>query len=93
VKIIRPIKDISYEELQNYTEINHLEQPKTQSVLGNSLQSVIHNFVNDLQDHFPSTISTVCKTADKIGNQDINKSPKCEFCEVRILIFSLDWYI
>ncbi|KAH9636537.1 hypothetical protein HF086_014798 [Spodoptera exigua] len=82
VKIIRPIKDISIEELNYYVSINQLTPVNNNHIKSKSLQSVISSFVSELQDNFQATISTVCKTADKIGDQreSIN-SEKCLICE------------
>lgn len=55
-------------------------------IKSNSLQSVISSFVSELQDNFQATISTVCKTADKIGiEKESNTSEKCLICEVRYI--------
>ncbi|CAG9796620.1 unnamed protein product [Diatraea saccharalis] len=82
IKILRPLKEITFEELQHYININKLELLKEKAVHGNSLQSVIKLFVHDLQDNYQSTISTICKTAEKIGIQDDNNhTNKCSMCE------------
>ncbi|KAI5640556.1 cytoplasmic tRNA 2-thiolation protein 2 domain-containing protein [Phthorimaea operculella] len=82
IKIIRPMKEISQEELNYYSKLKHLTPVKHNQLKLNSLQSVIGAFVTDLQDTFPATISTVCKTADKIGNHDeTNSKGKCVICE------------
>ncbi|XP_075972421.1 cytosolic thiouridylase subunit 2 [Anticarsia gemmatalis] len=83
VKILRPMKDITKEELDYYVSIRQLQPTSTNnSANDNSLQSVISSFVHGLQENFQSTISTVCKTADKIGNCNEDKSEqKCIICE------------
>ncbi|XP_021188867.3 cytoplasmic tRNA 2-thiolation protein 2-A [Helicoverpa armigera] len=86
IKILRPIKDISKEELDYYVAIKQLSPFHEKDVISNSLQSVIASFVSDLQKDFQATISTVCKTADKIGNQEIindeqNMQGKCVICK------------
>lgn len=82
VKIIRPIKDISTEELNHYISIKQLTPVNDSHIKSNSLQSVISSFVSELQDNFQATISTVCKTADKIGiEKESNTSEKCLICE------------
>uniref|UniRef100_A0A2A4JZ41 Cytoplasmic tRNA 2-thiolation protein 2 n=1 Tax=Heliothis virescens TaxID=7102 RepID=A0A2A4JZ41_HELVI len=82
IKILRPIKDIGKEEMDYYVAIKQLSPVQDKDVISNSLQSVISSFVSDLQKDFQATISTVCKTADKIGNQDEpNKQVKCVICK------------
>ncbi|KAJ2947861.1 hypothetical protein O0L34_g9650 [Tuta absoluta] len=83
IKIIRPMKDISLEELNCYFTLKQLYPVDHNQIKLNSLQSVIGAFVTDLKDTFPATISTVCKTADKIGNHDFdtNRKGKCVICE------------
>lgn len=82
VKILRPMKDITQEELQHYIQISKLAPVKLKVNQENSLQSVIQIFIDDLQENFQSTISTVCKTAEKIGSQDENEhNMKCILCE------------
>ncbi|CAG4978810.1 unnamed protein product [Parnassius apollo] len=80
IKILRPMKDITEEELHHYIQIKDLIQISVESIRGNSLQSVIKTFVSDLQENFPATVSTLCKTADKIGSVDKNIN-KCKFCK------------
>ncbi|CAH0592433.1 unnamed protein product [Chrysodeixis includens] len=84
VKILRPMKDISKEELDYYVKIKKLVSITRTNVKSNSLQSAISSFVSDLQQNFQSTISTVCKTADKIGDYEEDKaSGKCVICKVK----------
>ncbi|CAH0405392.1 unnamed protein product [Chilo suppressalis] len=82
VKILRPIKDITLEEIQHYITISQLTPLNVRHAQEYSLQSVAKLFVNDLQQNFQSTISTICKTAEKIGIQNENKHKiKCLICE------------
>lgn len=78
------MKDISKEELDYYVNIQQLVPISSTNVKSNSLQSVISSFVSDLQQNFQATISTVCKTADKIGDCDEDKANKrCIICKVQ----------
>ncbi|KAJ0182538.1 hypothetical protein K1T71_001907 [Dendrolimus kikuchii] len=85
IKIVRPMKDISKEELHFYIKIKKLNIQHHYDMKKNSLQVLINNFVSDLQENFPSTISTVCKTAEKLGvasdNADNESNHKCKICE------------
>lgn len=81
------MRDISREELDHYINIKKLNVVHEHDLNDNSLQSVINKFVADLQENFQATISTICKTADKIGIKDQHQnSDKCLFCEVNIHI-------
>ncbi|XP_049881650.1 cytoplasmic tRNA 2-thiolation protein 2 [Pectinophora gossypiella] len=82
IKVLRPMKEISQEELTLYIKIKNLSPEHNSLLNDNSLQSVIGTFVTDLQENFPATISTICKTADKIGIKvDSKKQGKCVICE------------
>lgn len=78
------MKDISKEELNHYIILKGLKPEYCKDLISNSLQQAISSFVNDLQENFQSTISAICKTADKIGvgNND-NELDKCSVCEVQ----------
>lgn len=79
------MRDISKEELNYYVNIKKLNPSINNNVKENSLQSVITAFVTDLQESFQATISTVCKTADKIGVHDEQEEvEQCAICKVNI---------
>lgn len=94
VKIIKPIKDISNEELNYYVKIRQLAPVYHSNIKNNSLQSVIYSFVSDLQENFQATISTVCKTADKIGdhNNEFKTDERCIICEVYLNFITIFFY-
>ncbi|XP_047984784.1 cytoplasmic tRNA 2-thiolation protein 2 [Leguminivora glycinivorella] len=82
IKILRPMKDISKEELDYYIRMKNLHPAEQSIIQPNSLQSVIGSFVTELQGSFPATISTICKTADKIGTSNTDQSKeKCVLCK------------
>lgn len=79
------MKDISKEELMYYVNINNLNPIDQIDLKENSLQSVIGTFVTELQDSFQATISTICKTADKIGTHaEEQTNQQCVLCEVSL---------
>lgn len=81
------MRDISKEELDHYLNIKQLEVAHCDETKQNSLQSVINTFVINLQEGFPATISTVCKTADKISAIDeVQTKETCIMCQVRFLL-------
>ncbi|XP_068626865.1 cytoplasmic tRNA 2-thiolation protein 2 [Battus philenor] len=80
IKVLRPMKDITEEELQHYIKIRDLIHISVKDIKFNSLQSVIKHFVKDLHENFPATVSTICKTADKIGCLEQTEK-RCQFCK------------
>ncbi|XP_058833568.1 cytoplasmic tRNA 2-thiolation protein 2 [Topomyia yanbarensis] len=72
-KIIRPMRDLNPDEIDNYltfseNQLNYvvLEDPFKNSP---SLQNLTSQFVDGLQKTFPSTVSTVFRTGDKLCTQ------------------------
>ncbi|CAF4792259.1 unnamed protein product [Pieris macdunnoughi] len=80
VKLLRPMRDITDEELNHYARIRHLSSVD-KSVSEINLQSLISNFISDLELNSPATISTICKTADKISSADDNTGKPCQICQ------------
>ncbi|XP_055538791.1 cytoplasmic tRNA 2-thiolation protein 2 [Wyeomyia smithii] len=71
IKIIRPMRDINPDEIRNYIafsekplQILDTEVPFKEKA---SLQNLTSKFVDDLQKTFPSTVSTVFRTGDKLA--------------------------
>ncbi|XP_055322497.1 cytoplasmic tRNA 2-thiolation protein 2 [Sitodiplosis mosellana] len=75
-KIIRPMRNISSLEVETYIRLDeslnrltqntsYLNVPGQKSV--NSIQSLTKQFIDNLQENFASTVSTVFRTGDKIS--------------------------
>lgn len=102
-KILRPMRNISLLEVETYIRLdqtlnrliqnaNHLNGPSKNSI--NSIQSLTKQFIENLQENFASTVSTVFRTGDKISaaaatTTTSTKSPSldghkpkqtCKFC-------------
>ncbi|XP_069359826.1 cytoplasmic tRNA 2-thiolation protein 2 isoform X2 [Maniola hyperantus] len=90
VRILRPMKDIMNEEIDYFVKVKQLSYVHDYSNTKIGLQSVINNFVVDLQDNnYPSTIFTVCKIADKIGsNENTTDVKNCTLCQSNITLQS-----
>ncbi|XP_001654590.2 cytoplasmic tRNA 2-thiolation protein 2 [Aedes aegypti] len=78
-KIIRPMRDLNPEEIEYYLKF---AENQLQSVAivdpyldKSSLQNLTSKFVDGLQLSFPSTVSTVFRTGDKLGAEKI---PTCD---------------
>ncbi|OQV11845.1 Cytoplasmic tRNA 2-thiolation protein 2 [Hypsibius exemplaris] len=89
--IVRPLKDVTKKEIAMFnavSEIRSVEVPVIQSVGDTraSVYSFTEKFVFDLQAGFPQTVTTLCKTGDKLCSVTAGKIGKkaeddfCEFC-------------
>ncbi|XP_005179789.2 cytoplasmic tRNA 2-thiolation protein 2 [Musca domestica] len=87
IKIVRPLKDLTEEEINLYViaqNLKLLEQRSYGSDFGPSasLQNLTKAFVEDLQQNYSSTVSTVFRTGSKIASQMDEKSELCcVFCK------------
>lgn len=75
LKFVRPIKDLSKVDVLSYLEFNnlkHLDVNNYGTDLGQfvSIQNLTSKFINDLQQNFSSTVSTVYRTCNKIAPVD-----------------------
>lgn len=93
-KIIRPMRNINSLEIETYVRLdeqlnqlvqnsNYFNDSKTKSIT--SIQSLTQQFIDNLQENFASTVSTVFRTGDKISaaaSEQCNEQPKksCKFC-------------
>jgi cytoplasmic tRNA 2-thiolation protein 2 len=90
LKIIRPIKDMSVVEIENYARLNNLNQVR-QSLYGvndgqfTSIQNLTSNFIEGLQKNYSSTVSTVFRTCSKIAPLTAkNIVDRCKMCHATI---------
>lgn len=72
IKFIRPIKDLCDEEVSSYLELGNLKFLPTSNYGDDhgqfaSIQNLTSKFINDLQQNFSSTVSTVYRTCSKIA--------------------------
>jgi cytoplasmic tRNA 2-thiolation protein 2 len=72
IKFIRPLKDLNAKEVESYINFNNL-QTITRSCYGStngpfsSIQNLTSKFIDDLQENYSSTVSTVFRTCSKIA--------------------------
>ncbi|CAD7083475.1 unnamed protein product [Hermetia illucens] len=72
LKLIRPLKDLTGAEVQYYIQFNDLPTVsfrtygETVGTKMSSIQNLTKSFVENLQEKFPSTVSTVFRTGNKI---------------------------
>ncbi|KAK3916568.1 Cytoplasmic tRNA 2-thiolation protein 2 [Frankliniella fusca] len=94
VKIMRPLLELSSKEVTYYSVFHHLESVHIPSLCTKaSSDSSIHNmskqFVMDLMENFPSTVSTVFRTGEKLGSTTTSTSCEtednlCIICQVKL---------
>ncbi|KAL1464952.1 hypothetical protein WDU94_004552 [Cyamophila willieti] len=85
---LRPLRDFSSKEVIYYNLFNDLAAIHVPSLatladpLG-SLQKAAESFVSDLQTNFPSTVSTVFRTADKLSLDlsTLDPAKSCALCK------------
>ncbi|XP_039281627.1 cytoplasmic tRNA 2-thiolation protein 2-A [Nilaparvata lugens] len=89
IKVLRPMQEYGSEEIEYYNKFHELNSIKDYSCRISmkpidSIQNLTKKFVTDLQENFPSTVSTVYRTGAKlsIGNEDSNVNEKCALCQV-----------
>ncbi|KAG8284736.1 Cytoplasmic tRNA 2-thiolation protein 2 [Homalodisca vitripennis] len=85
VKVVRPLRDLSKKELVFYNVFHNLKSAhvpslSTKADVHSSIQKLTESFLCELQDGFPSTLSTVFRVADKLtttpGERDV-----CPLCK------------
>lgn len=92
VPIIRPIRNLDVAEVDHYIRFNNIECLDENAVdidglFEKSLQNVTKSFIDELQSNYPSTISTIFRTGDKISGNlvdicgETGVDGKCTFCE------------
>ncbi|KAI4460472.1 cytoplasmic trna 2-thiolation protein 2 [Holotrichia oblita] len=88
VNIIKPLRFFDIKELVFYNHFNDLIPiviREDQVDPYSSVQNLMVNFVQNLQTNFPSTITTVVKTGDKLSmDKGISNNRKCELCSLPI---------
>lgn len=85
VSFLTPFVDLDIKELALYNYYNNLAPVIYPGKIENdysSVQKLMKKFVEDLQLSYPSTITTIVKTGEKltVGNQ--NNLNLCSFCKV-----------
>lgn len=83
VKILRPLKDLTDVEVENYNKFNNLNFMSSKS-LGEdagkfaSIQNLTSNFIDGLQENFSGTISAVFRSCAKIAPR--TGEIRCQLC-------------
>ncbi|EAU76478.2 AGAP005651-PA [Anopheles gambiae str. PEST] len=84
VKLVRPIRDLNPDEVSNY--LQYSEQPLLSYSPAKhfedkpSLQNLTAKFIDNLMQSFPSTVSTVYRTGDKLDAPKAARNECCRFC-------------
>ncbi|XP_055702725.1 cytoplasmic tRNA 2-thiolation protein 2 [Phlebotomus papatasi] len=86
IKLLRPMRDLTHQEVDNYVRIKDLEYLKAPCRKSmESIQSLTWKFVGDLQANFSSTVSTIFRTGNKFAPK-ASSDGICNFCKC-----NLDW--
>uniref|UniRef100_A0A1B6KH68 Cytoplasmic tRNA 2-thiolation protein 2 n=1 Tax=Graphocephala atropunctata TaxID=36148 RepID=A0A1B6KH68_9HEMI len=85
VKVVRPLRDLSKKELTFYNVFHrlksaHIPSLSTMADTHSSIQKLTESFLCELQDGFPSTLSTVFRVADKLTTTSGERSV-CPLCK------------
>ncbi|VEN58000.1 unnamed protein product [Callosobruchus maculatus] len=82
VKILRPLYLFDSKEIEYYNKYNNITyvHARTDEVnTYSSIHTLMKKFVMDLQNNFPSTVTTVLKTGDKI--ERVKGKAICQLCK------------
>lgn len=87
VKILRPLLELSSKEIAFYSVYNKLESvfiPSlcTKAAPDRSIHNMSKQFVMELMENFPSTVSTVFRTGEKLGSGGSSNTleENCNLC-------------
>uniref|UniRef100_A0A336MKU2 Cytoplasmic tRNA 2-thiolation protein 2 n=1 Tax=Culicoides sonorensis TaxID=179676 RepID=A0A336MKU2_CULSO len=85
-RIIRPMRDLTTEEVHHYLNLNNLTAGINQKfgedkAPGMSIQNLTGQFVNDLQTKFCGTVSTVFKTGERLTGKTKDQKEVCRVCK------------
>ncbi|KAG1657749.1 Cytoplasmic tRNA 2-thiolation protein 2-A [Nymphon striatum] len=86
VAIIRPMRELLSKEIAFYNFIHKIPfapnvEIATETNLNSSIQRLTEEFINGLQRDFPSTVSTIFKTGDKIMTTTQHQNYLCVICK------------
>jgi len=87
IKILKPMRDFTQQELVYYSEYHKINSVKSMGsgTPATSIQALARNFTTELESQFSGTISTVCRTAEKISPRDKqNVEDNCALCDTRL---------
>lgn len=85
-KIIRPMRDLTIEEVHHYLILNNLSASKKSQKFGtdkapsSSIQNLTASFVDGLQQQFCGTVSTVFKTGERLKGKNSGSKEICKVC-------------
>ncbi|KAG1657748.1 Cytoplasmic tRNA 2-thiolation protein 2-A [Nymphon striatum] len=92
VAIIRPMRELLSKEIAFYNFIHKIPfapnvEIATETNLNSSIQRLTEEFINGLQRDFPSTVSTIFKTGDKIMTTTQHQNYLCVICKMQFQSF------
>lgn len=82
------MKEIALYNVLHGLEPVSVRQPEVNQY--SSIQALMKQFINDLQENYPATVATVVRTGDKLALDQSKIAGKCKLCQVmKILDFCI----
>lgn len=85
VMIIRPVRDLNSKDLAMFNNLFHVRSvfipdKASKTSLSSTIGKLTETFVMGLQADFPSTVSNIKRTSEKLGLSNVDNCPKCCLC-------------
>ncbi|XP_033101545.1 cytoplasmic tRNA 2-thiolation protein 2-A-like [Anneissia japonica] len=89
IAFIRPLKEFTKKEIVLYNNFHNVQSmfvPSLTTKAGSeaSINLLTEEFVNGLQADFPSTVSTICRTGEKLGTDGSLSQDICLLCKASL---------
>ena len=99
IHVVKPLRDITSEEISKYTLVHQVDRfaaAETTLKVSSSIQEITKSFLFNLQEGFPSTVSTVTRTGSKIATEvvspdDTTVTMECLLCGMSVQRDSHAW--
>ncbi|CAL1533260.1 unnamed protein product [Lymnaea stagnalis] len=85
VMIIRPVRDLNSKDLAMFNKLFNVKSvfiptKASKTSLSSTIEKLTETFVMGLQADFPSTVSNIKRTSEKLGLANTETCPKCCLC-------------
>jgi cytoplasmic tRNA 2-thiolation protein 2 len=95
---IYPIRDVLMSEIVLYNDLQKISslvvEPIAKIPVTTKLQSIdelVHQYFGSIEENFPSIVSTVVRTADKLGQKPVDSQTHCRLCGSIVAADSQQW--
>jgi len=76
---VRPFQDILQSEINDYVSVHRLDVFDVQAIPENTIDRVMQDYLDDVQQNFPAVSNTVLSTIKKLQPTTTTDS-RCDFC-------------